>query len=76
VTELVKNHTSFAGDKGLYNMAFAFSMNKATYDKLPPDLKKVIDNNSGLEAAAMFGRAMDEGDKAGRDIAAKAGTIW
>ncbi|MCB2069739.1 MAG: C4-dicarboxylate ABC transporter, partial [Ottowia sp.] len=53
--------------------AFAFSMNKATYDKLPPDLKKVIDNNSGLEAAAMFGRAMDEGDKAGRDIAAKAG---
>ena len=34
VTELVKNHTSFAGDKGLYNMAFAFSMNKATYDKL------------------------------------------
>ena len=73
VTELVKNHTSFAGDKGLYNMAFAFSMNKATYDKLPPDLKKVIDNNSGLEAAAMFGRAMDEGDKAGRDIAAKAG---
>ena len=72
VTELVKNHTSFAGDKGLYNMAFAFSMNKATYDKLPPDLKKVIDNNSGLEAAAMFGRAMDEGDKVGRQIAERA----
>jgi TRAP-type C4-dicarboxylate transport system substrate-binding protein len=73
VTELVKNHTSFAGDKGLYNMAFAFSMNKATYDKLPPDLKKVIDNNSGIETAAMFGRAMDDGDKAGRELAVKAG---
>ena len=60
-------------DQAKDGVAFAFSMNKATYDKLPPDLKKVIDNNSGLEAAAMFGRAMDEGDKAGRDIAAKAG---
>ena len=73
VTELVKNHTTFAGNRGLYNMAFAFSMNKASYDKLPPDLKKVIDNNSGLETSAMFGRAMDEGDKLGRDIAAKSG---
>ncbi|NIC40738.1 TRAP transporter substrate-binding protein [Aquabacterium sp. A08] len=72
VTEMVKNHTTFAGDKGLYNMAFAFSMNKATYDKLPADLKKVIDNNSGLETAAAFGRAMDEGDKLGRAVAEKA----
>lgn len=72
VTEMVKNHTTFAGDKGLYNMAFAFSMNKATYDKLPADLKKVIDNNAGLETAAAFGRAMDEGDKLGRAVAEKA----
>jgi TRAP-type C4-dicarboxylate transport system substrate-binding protein len=71
VTEMVKHHTTFAGNKGLYNMAFAFSMNKASYDKLPADLKKVIDNNSGLEAAAMFGRAMDEGDRNGREIAVK-----
>jgi TRAP-type C4-dicarboxylate transport system substrate-binding protein len=73
VTELVKNHTTFAGKQGLYTQTFAFSMNKASYDKLPPDLKKVIDNNSGVEAAALFGRAMDEGDTIGRDIAAKAG---
>ena len=73
VSELVKNHTTFAGDRGLYTQTFAFSMNKASYEKLPADLKKVIDNNSGLPAAAMFGRAMDEGDKAGRAIAEKAG---
>ena len=73
VHELVKNHTTFAGDKGLYTQTFAFSMNKASYDKLPADLKKVIDDNSGITAAALFGRAMDEGDKAGRDIAVKAG---
>jgi TRAP-type transport system periplasmic protein len=73
VTELVKNHTTFAGKEGLYTQTFAFSMNKASYDKLPPDLKKVIDNNSGQVAAALFGKAMDDGDKAGREIAVKAG---
>lgn len=73
VTELVKNHTTFAGKDGLYTQTFAFSMNRASYDKLPADLKAVIDKNSGIETAAMFGRAMDEGDKAGREIAVKAG---
>ena len=73
VTELVKNHTTFAGKQGLYTQTFAFSMNKASYEKLPPDLKAVIDKNSGIETAALFGRAMDDGDKAGRAIAEKAG---
>ena len=41
--------------------------------KLPPDLKKVIDANSGMVAASLFGRAMDEGDKVGLGIAQKAG---
>ncbi|MDP2249996.1 MAG: C4-dicarboxylate ABC transporter, partial [Hydrogenophaga sp.] len=45
----------------------------ASYDKLPADLKKVIDNNSGVETAAFFGRAMDEGDKVGLEVAQKAG---
>ena len=73
VHELVKNHTTFYGPNGLYNSTFAVSMNKASYDKLPADLKQVIDKNSGLETAAFFGRAMDEGDKVGREIAQKAG---
>ena len=73
ITELVKNHTTFAGKEGLFTQTFAFTMNRAAYDKLPADLKKVIDNNSGIETAAMFGRAMDEGDKVGRAIAEKAG---
>jgi TRAP-type C4-dicarboxylate transport system substrate-binding protein len=73
VQEIVHNHTSFAGDKGLYNSTFAFSMNRAAYDKLPADLQKVIDNNSGVETAAMFGRAMAEGDTRGRGLAEKLG---
>ncbi|MFM6986313.1 MAG: TRAP transporter substrate-binding protein [Hydrogenophaga sp.] len=73
IPELVKNHTTFAGNDGLYSQTFAFSMNRAAYDKLPPDLKKVIDNNSGMATAALFGRAMDEADKVGRELAVKAG---
>ena len=73
VQQLVKNHTGFAGEQGLYTQTFAVAMNKAAYDKLPADLKKVIDANSGSDTAAMFGRAMDEGDKRGLDMAQKAG---
>jgi TRAP-type C4-dicarboxylate transport system substrate-binding protein len=73
VQQIVKNHTGFTGPKGLYTQTFGFVMNKASYDKLPADLKKVIDANSGIEVAAMFGRAMDEGDKAGLALAQKAG---
>jgi len=73
VEQLVKNHTTFAGDKGLYTLTFAVAMSKRAYDKLPADLKKVIDNNSGAETAALFGRAMDQGDVTGRAAVAKAG---
>lgn len=73
VQQIVKNHTGFSGDKGLYTQTFAVAMNKASYDKLPADLKKVIDANSGIEAAAKFGRVMDEADKVGLSLAQKAG---
>ena len=71
--ELVKNHTSFAGKEGLFTQTFALVMNRASYDKLPADLKKVIDNNSGIGLAAAFGRTMDEADKVGLAMAKKAG---
>jgi TRAP-type C4-dicarboxylate transport system substrate-binding protein len=73
VQQIVKNHTGFSGDKGLYTQTFAVAMNKAAYDKLPPDLKKVIDDNSGMKAASLFGAAMDAGDVVGRGLAEKAG---
>ncbi len=73
IPELVKNHTTFAGNEGLFTQTFALSMNRATYDKLPDDLKKVIDANSGVTVSAMFGRAMADADKVGRDMAVKAG---
>jgi TRAP-type transport system periplasmic protein len=69
VPELVKNHTGFTGDEGLYTQTFVFAMNQASYDALPDDMKAVIDANSGIETAAMFGRVMDSGDEAGLKIA-------
>ena len=73
VAELVHNHTGFSGKNGLYTQTFVFAMNKGAYDNLPDDLKKVIDDNSGMETAAMFGRVMDEGDTVGLKIAKEAG---
>lgn len=71
VQQIVHNHTGFAGDAGLYTQTFGVIMNKASYEKLPPDLKKVIDNNSGVETAALFGRAMDAGDAIGLALTKK-----
>ncbi len=73
VDEIVKNITGFAGANGLYTATFVFAMNKDAYEKLPDDLKKVIDDNSGIETAGQFGAAMDAGDKRGRGIAEKLG---
>ena len=69
IAELTNTHTGFTGDNGLYTATFAMVMNKESYAKLPDDLKKVIDANSGLETAALFGQAMDKGDKIGLKIA-------
>ncbi|MGV3651073.1 MAG: TRAP transporter substrate-binding protein [Devosia sp.] len=73
VAELVKNHTGFSGDQGLYTQTFAFTMNLDAYNNLPDDLKAIIDANSGVETARAFGQAMDGGDQAGLKIAQDAG---
>jgi len=62
VEELAGSHTQIGGDRALYNTYFIWAMNPDTYAALPDDLKAVIDANSGLEASARAGRAMDTGD--------------
>ncbi len=73
VPELVDTHTGFEGDHGLYTATFALVMNRDSYESLPDDLKAVIDANSGVEAAASFGAAMDAGDVVGQEKAAQSG---
>jgi TRAP-type C4-dicarboxylate transport system substrate-binding protein len=58
--ELAKSRVEApAGQPKLANSIFAFLMNQARYDSLPPDLKKVIDANSGLETSAWAGEKFD-----------------
>jgi len=68
-SELVRNHTGFSGDRGLYSQTFAVVMNQDAYNRLPADLKAIIDAESGIEIAAEFGRAMDQGDIKGLKVA-------
>lgn len=73
IPELAPYHTEFSGENGLYTGTFVFAMNEDSYRNLPKDLRKVIDNNSGMALAKLFGEAMDSGDKRGRMISEKAG---
>lgn len=72
IQQIVHNHTGFTGKKGLYASTFALAMNKNSYESLPDDLKKVIDDNSGADTSAMFGKVMDGSDKVGLSLAQKA----
>jgi len=73
IYEQTTYHTEVTGDRGLYAQYFIFSMNKKAYNKLPADLKKVIDNNSGIKLAQQVGQLFDEYEAKGRDLAAKNG---
>lgn len=68
VHELADSHTTPAGDKSMYNTFFIWAMNKNSYNKLPDDLKALIDANSGLDASGWAGRAMDEGDAVSLEV--------
>jgi TRAP-type C4-dicarboxylate transport system substrate-binding protein len=58
LNDMLKTHTEFS-DLSLSTTTFVLAMNKATYDKLPRDLKTVIDNNSGQPAASIAGAMWD-----------------
>ena len=63
IEKTIKYATQFPG--GLYNTSFVFMMNQATYDKLPADVKKAIDELSGEQAARMIGKGWDKVDRRG-----------
>ncbi len=70
VHELTKFHSEFDPAGGaLYTTTFVMTMNKAKYNALAPDLKKVIDANSGIETSGWLGKVQQGGDPAGRKAA-------
>ena len=76
VQELTKYHAEFDPAGGaLYTTTFVMTMNKAKYESLPPDLKKVIDNNSGMAVSGWLGKIQQGGDAAGRKAAETRGNV-
>jgi TRAP-type C4-dicarboxylate transport system substrate-binding protein len=74
VNELTKFHAEFDPAGGsLYTTTFVMAMNKAKYGSLPPDLKKIIDNNSGMATSAWLGKVQQGNDPVGRKTAADRG---
>jgi TRAP-type C4-dicarboxylate transport system substrate-binding protein len=78
VHELTKFHSEFDNTGGaLYTTTFVMAMNKAKYEGLAPDLKKVIDANSGLATSGWLGKTQQGNDVPGRKTAVDRGnTIY
>ena len=69
IHELVKYHSETdPSEPAFYTSTFAFVMNKAKYESLPADLKKIIDENSGQAASGMAGRAFLQADIEGKKL--------
>lgn len=68
--EICKTHTETAPHQAKHaNSIFALIMNPAKYNSLPPELKKVIDQNSGLETSKWMGKTFDSFTAPARKIA-------
>ena len=73
IHELVKFHSETdPAEPAFYTAAFIFAMNKAKYESLPADLKKVIDANSGQALSGTVGRAFLQADTEGKKLINKA----
>ena len=70
VNELARYHAEFAPEAGaLYTATFVMAMNRKKYESLPPELKKVIDDNSGMATSAWLGKTQQGNDPKGRQSA-------
>ena len=76
VHELVKYHSEFpTTSPALYTTTFVMSMNKAKYESLAPDLKKVIDSNAGMATSAWMGKVQQDYDPSSRKLAVDRGNV-
>jgi TRAP-type C4-dicarboxylate transport system substrate-binding protein len=71
IQELAKFHAETdASEPALYTSTFMFVMNQARYDGLSPELRKVIDANSGREFSGQIGRVFVAADAEGKKLTA------
>ncbi len=62
--------------RALYTAVFILAMNQARYDSLPPDMKKVIDANSGMSLAKSMGMKWDASAPPARKLAVEHGNTF
>jgi len=75
--EMVKFHTETdPAMPALYTAEFIFAMNPKKYDSLPPDLKAVIDRNSGAALSRELGALWDRSKPPARKTAVDRGNTF
>jgi len=75
--ELTRFHLEADTDRALLASTMVFVMNKKKYDSLPPELKKVIDDNSGRETSAWVSEQFAPADAAAREMTvARGNTVY
>lgn len=68
--EICKTHTETGpGHASINNTLLVFAMNQAKYNMLSPEMKKVIDQNSGVETSRWAGKVLDSFVPSGRKLA-------
>ena len=58
--------TKYSMEPGLSSAAFAVVMSDAAYNRLTPDMQKLVDETTGPQLAASFGKAWDAAEADGR----------
>jgi TRAP-type C4-dicarboxylate transport system substrate-binding protein len=75
--EVTKYHLDTApGVAKMSNSIFVIAMNQAKYDSLPPELKKVLDANTGLEFSKQIGKVFDGTTEPAKKLAVAAGGVF
>jgi TRAP-type C4-dicarboxylate transport system substrate-binding protein len=70
VQEVARFHTETDPNMpAMYTAVFLLAMNRSTYDRLPAELKAVIDRNSGLTLSGEAGRLWEERKAPARKLA-------
>ncbi|PTW60973.1 TRAP-type C4-dicarboxylate transport system substrate-binding protein [Breoghania corrubedonensis] len=73
IQELTKYQTEGEGRVRFGTTTFLIAMNKAKYESLPDDLKKAIDDNSGIEFEKEIGRVWTQSEVGGLEALKEAG---
>ncbi|MGE3986462.1 TRAP transporter substrate-binding protein [Pseudorhodoplanes sp.] len=60
INELVSNHTSIDGSPTLYVVSLGLVMNQDSFNRLPDDLKAILERNSGMTFARRAGQMWDD----------------